>query len=78
LTALVIAAVVAYPQDNRTVVRPRDTGVALVNPGMGWVLHHYDNSIRTYGLDLDPSDTVDEFPGASVVYLRLACPTRLH
>jgi len=66
-----LLSVVAAAQD-RTVVRPRDTGAALVNPGMGWVFHHYDNSIRNYGLDLAPSDTVDEFPGASVVYLRLA------
>lgn len=69
---LALLSVAATAQDNRTVVRPRDTGVALVNPGMGWVFHHYDNSIRNYGVDLAPWDTVDEFPGASVVYLRLA------
>jgi len=39
---------------------------------MGWVLHHYDNSIANYGSRLDPSDTVDDFPGVSVIYLRLA------
>ena len=68
----VLSALSATAQENRTVVRPQDTGAALVNPGMGWVFHHYDNSISNYGVDLAPSDTVDEFPGASVVYLRLA------
>ncbi len=57
---------------DRIVVRPEDTGEALVNPGMGWVHHHYDNSISNYGSRLAPSDTVDDFPGLSVAYLRLA------
>ncbi len=39
---------------------------------MGRVLHHYDNSINRYGSRLEPFDTVDEFPGVSVVDLRLA------
>ena len=56
----------------RTVVKPADTGETLVNPQMGWAFHHYDNNIVRYGLDLEPSDTVDDFPGASVIYLRLA------
>ena len=56
----------------RVVVHPRDTGLALVNPGMGWQLHHYDNGLEHYGLELDPSDTVEEFPGLSSIYLRLA------
>jgi hypothetical protein len=54
------------------VARPADTGAVLVNPGMGWVLHHYDNSIIQYGARLEPSDTVDDFPGVAVIYLRLA------
>jgi hypothetical protein len=62
----------AQPTTERVGVQPSDTGAALVNPGMGWVFHHYDNNITRYGVDLEPSDTVDEFPGASVVYLRLA------
>jgi hypothetical protein len=53
-------------------VRPKDNGSIPVNPGMGWVFHHYDNSIRNYGVDLEPWDTVDEFPGVGVIYLRLA------
>ena len=72
LIALVIAAVPARAQSGRTVVRPADTGAALINPGMGWMFHHYDNDIRHYTVDLAPSDTVDEFPGVSSVYIRLA------
>lgn len=49
-----------------------DTGEALQNPGVGWVLHFYDNEIQNYGSKLEPSDTVDEFPCLSVIYLRLA------
>ncbi len=52
-------------------VRPPDTGEALVNPGMGWVLHYYDNIPENYGSRLEPSDTVEDFPGLSVVYLRI-------
>lgn len=58
--------------EKTTVVRPPDTGAALVNPAMGWVLHHYDNSPYNYGGRLEPSDTVDDFPGVSVIYLRIA------
>lgn len=49
-----------------------DTGETLQNPGMGWVLHFYDNEIQNYGSKLEPSDTVDEFPCLSVIYLRIA------
>jgi len=58
--------------EKTTVVHPQDTGAALVNPGMGWVLHHYDNSPFNYGGKLEPSDTVDDFPGVGVIYLRIA------
>jgi hypothetical protein len=72
-TALLMTlALAASAQPARTVVRPRDNGNALINPGMGWVLHHYDDDIRRYTVDLAPSDTVDDFPGASVIYMRLA------
>lgn len=57
---------------DRVVVRPKDTGAALINPDMGWVLHYYDNSLTNYGSRLAPSDTLDDFPGLSTVYLRLA------
>ncbi len=63
---------IAQILDGRVVVQPKDTGTALVNPGMGWQFHHYDNNIVRYGLELEPSDTVDEFPGLSSIYLRLA------
>lgn len=56
---------------DRVVVRFRDNGAALCNPGMGWVLHYYDNVPANYGSRLPPSDTVDDFPGLAVVYLRI-------
>lgn len=49
-----------------------DHGQALINPGMGWCHFHYDNGVSQYGDKLAPSDTLDDFPGLSVVYLRLA------
>jgi hypothetical protein len=52
-------------------VSPQDNGAVLLNPGMGWVLHYYDNQVQNYGSRLEPFDTVDDFPGLSVVYLRL-------
>jgi Domain of unknown function (DUF4832)/Beta-galactosidase len=58
-------------QSDRIVVHPKDTGAALINPGMGWMFHHYDNNLRTYTVNLAPSDTVPEFPGVSSVYMRL-------
>lgn len=54
-----------------TTVHPEDTGQTLVNPGMGWTLHFYSNIPTNYGSKLAPSDTVDDFPGLSVVYLRV-------
>jgi len=53
------------------VVRPADTGEPLANPGMGWTLHFYSNFIENYGSKLEPSDTLDDWPGLSVVYLRV-------
>ena len=54
-----------------TAISPLDHGNALINPGMGWTLHFYDNSITNYGSRLEPADTVDYFPGLSTVYFRL-------
>jgi len=54
------------------IVKPNDNGEALVNPEMGWVLHYYDNVPAHYGSQLAPADTMDDFPGLSVVYLRIA------
>ncbi|MDR1455834.1 MAG: DUF4832 domain-containing protein [Tannerella sp.] len=50
---------------------PQDHGKALVNPGMGWTMHFYSNVPQNYGSKLEPSDTLDYFPGLSTVYLRL-------
>ena len=52
-------------------MNPIDNGKALVNPKMGWTMHFYSNVIENYGSKLDPSDTLDDFPGLSTVYLRL-------
>ena len=52
-------------------VQPADTGEALVNPDMGWTLAFYSNVPQNYGSRLEPSDTVDDFPGLSAVYLRV-------
>ena len=60
----------AHAQERYT-VHPKDTGAALVNPGMGWTLHFYSNIPRNYGSKLAPSDTLDDFPGLSTVYLRI-------
>lgn len=56
----------------KTVVHLEDNGAALRNPGMGWVFHHYDNSIWQYGEICGPGYDGREFPGLSVVYLRIA------
>ncbi|MGN0851778.1 MAG: DUF4832 domain-containing protein [Kiritimatiellia bacterium] len=53
-------------------VAPADDGRALNNPGMGFVMHYYDNSCRNYGDTLPPGDDMRAFPGCTVVYLRLA------
>ena len=58
-------------EDEAAVVRPADNGAALVNPGMGWVFHYYDNIPAHYGSKLAPSDTLDQWPGLSVIYLRI-------
>jgi hypothetical protein len=74
LTALFAAAWslgAAEPSPARVTIRPEDTGEALVNPGMGWTLHFYSNFIENYGSKLAPSDTLDDWPGLSVIYLRV-------
>ena len=55
----------------RITVHPKDTEEALINPSMGWTLHFYSNIPSTYGSRLAPSDTVDDFPGLTTVYLRI-------
>lgn len=36
-------------------VQTQDTGAALVNPGMGWVLYFYSNVPANYGFQLSQS-----------------------
>jgi hypothetical protein len=67
---LIIASRAAEPPPTVT-VHPEDTGEALVNPGMGWTLHFYSNFIENYGSKLEPSDTLEDWPGLSVIYLRV-------
>lgn len=50
---------------------PADNLKALINPDMGWTMHYYSNNITNYGSKLEPSDTLDYFPGLSTVYLRV-------
>jgi Domain of unknown function (DUF4832)/Beta-galactosidase len=38
---------------------------------MGWVHHHYDNSLVCYGSKLAPADALEDLPGLTTVYLRL-------
>jgi len=57
--------------EGRITVRPVDTGAALVNPQMGWKLNFYSNILSNYGSKLAASDTLEDFPGLSCIYLRL-------
>jgi hypothetical protein len=73
----VLVCIISIPlamaaQSGRIAVHPQDNGAILENPGMGWFFYNYDNNIRTYTVDLAPSDTVPDFQGVTVVYLRLA------
>ena len=61
----------AEAPNDRVIVRPEDSGEALVNPQMGWKLNFYSNILSNYGSKLAPSDTLDDFPGLSCIYLRL-------
>ncbi len=53
------------------IIEPVDHGKALINPSMGWTMHYYSNIITNYGSKLEPSDTLDDFPGLSCIYLRV-------
>ena len=52
-------------------VTPKPTDEALVNPGMGFVHYHYSNRLWAYGSQQKAGDTLDWFPGASVIYFRV-------
>ncbi len=65
-----VLAVCAAAED-RVAVQPADNGKALTNPMMGWKFNFYSNGLDIYGSKLEPSDTLDDFPGLSTIYLRL-------
>ena len=69
-TTSLLLALTAFAAEITTFA-PKETGKALVNPGMGWTMHFYSNVAPNYGSRLEPSDTLDDFPGLSTVYLRL-------
>ena len=69
--AILLGATCALHADESVTVKTQDTGVALVNPCMGWTMHFYSNVPTNYGSQLSPADTLDDFPGLSTVYLRL-------
>ncbi len=71
LLALGMLSMLRAAAEDRAVVHPEDTGAALVNPMMGWKLNFYSNILANYGSKLEPSDTLDDFPGLSCIYLRL-------
>ena len=70
--AAAVLAQVPPTGPERVVVRPPDNSEALINPRMGWVHHYYDNTLAHYGNREEPHDTLQDFPGLSVIYLRLA------
>ena len=71
IAALILSCPLIAAEPPRVVIRPPDTGEALVNPGLGWTLHFYSNLIENYGSRLTPSDTLEDWPGLSVIYLRV-------
>jgi hypothetical protein len=71
LAGLAVTSPALGAVDDLVTVRPADTGAALVNPDMGWTMHFYSNIPQNYGSKLAPSDTLDDFPGLSTVYLRV-------
>jgi hypothetical protein len=67
----VLSVIIKGPLSGINSVKPADHGKALVNPDMGWTFHYYSNQIDDYGSRLEPSDTLDDFPGLSTIYLRV-------
>ena len=72
LILAILAGRSSAAETEQIVVRPADNGEALINPSMGWVVHYYDNTLANYGNREEPNDTLRDFPGLSVIYLRLA------
>jgi len=71
LLAVLFVITSALHAEESVTVNTQDTGLALMNPGMGWTMHFYSNVPTNYGSKLSPADTLDDFPGLSTVYLRL-------
>ena len=69
--SLLLSTAWACAGEPRLTVHPPDTGAALVNPGVGWTLHFYSNIIKNYGSQLEAWDTLEDWPGLSVIYLRV-------
>ncbi len=59
------------PQDEVACVNLDEMTEPLVNPHKGWVIHYFDNTVAKYGNRLG-DDNLDDFPGFTTVYLRLA------
>ncbi len=69
--ALISCITGAVHAEENITVQTQDNGAALVNPGMGWMMYFYSNVPANYGSHLSPSDTADDFPGLSTVFLRI-------
>ena len=69
--AFLICPIIHADNNNIVKVILTDNGQALINPDMGWTMHYYSNNITNYGSRLEPSDTLEDFPGLSTVYLRV-------
>lgn len=70
-TIIVLAFLAAVAASDAATVRPAATAEALINPGMGLVYYQYSNRLWCYGSRTKPGDTLDWFPGASVIYMRV-------
>ena len=72
---LLLFLMAQHPLDSRAadqqVVALQDNGKGLLNPGMGWVFHYYDDKLEEYGRQLPKGDTLNDFPGMAVAYMRL-------
>lgn len=72
---LIIAAFAAAAglaaQAKTVTVRPVATDEPLVNPGMGLVYYQNAGRLWAYGCETKPGDTLDWFPGVSVIYFRM-------
>ncbi|MBN2448949.1 MAG: DUF4832 domain-containing protein [Lentisphaeria bacterium] len=71
LMGAALLGVPAFGEPAMVSVRLKDNGAELRNPGMGWVLHYYDNVPAHYGSRLRPADTLPDWPGLNLIYLRI-------